>query len=242
MRSKQAGNAIVVILIAVFLFGALAAVFMRGARTGQGQLTDNQARIAAQELIDYGQKVEKAIDKLRVKGCSETGLSFANTVYRLYNNNIIYNDGHNPNAPVTGECDIFKTSGAGLVPRLFQQQTVYVNTLPLTSTGHGSAEFRTARVPGVGDPAKDELLFTIPVVQTDVCAAINKILGVANHASGRPPVAQWSSSAYSSPFFPGTMTIVDDEGAISGKTAFCSRYSTGADVWNNSFFQVLIIR
>ena len=50
-KNSQAGNAIIYILIAIALFAALAYVFMRGARTGQGNLTMNQAKLGAQEIV-----------------------------------------------------------------------------------------------------------------------------------------------------------------------------------------------
>ena len=106
--NTRSGNAIVIILIAVFLFGALATVFMRGARTGQGQLTQHQANFKEMDLLDYAKSMERSVQKLLKKGCSENELDFG--VAQLPDCEV------NDDAPVDKSCSIFSANGGGLTP------------------------------------------------------------------------------------------------------------------------------
>ena len=107
MHNPRSGNVVIFVLIAVMLFAALAYTFMRGSREGTGNLSAQQAKIQSSEMINYAQSVERAIDKLRSKGCSETQLSFdydipATTGYE------------NPNSPGDYSCHIFHPNGGGI--------------------------------------------------------------------------------------------------------------------------------
>lgn len=102
MRSKQAGNAILIILIAVFLFGALAAAFMRGSRTGQTNLTAGQTRLLAQELLSYAQTLERASIKLIQRGCAPSQLSYVG---------LSGDCNTNPVAPTDNSCDVLHSNG-----------------------------------------------------------------------------------------------------------------------------------
>lgn len=105
--SRQGGNAIIMVLIAVVLFGALAYTFMRGAKSGTGNLSAQQTRIAAQEIINYAGKIERAVNKVRQRGCSEEQISFENS---------LDSDHANASAPSDDTCNIFESAGAGAAP------------------------------------------------------------------------------------------------------------------------------
>src|SRR5690606_26138536 len=66
------------ILIAVALIAALSVLVSRGGQVNSGLITDQQAKIAAQEIIAYGNTVAGAVQKLRLRGVHETGISFEN--------------------------------------------------------------------------------------------------------------------------------------------------------------------
>lgn len=114
MASKQSGNAIILILIAIFLFGALAAAFTRGMRAGQGSLSANQARLKAVEIADYFSTVDRAIQKLRRRGCAELSIDFTSSADNGYYQAI----NAAPTAPPDFSCHIFHANGAGLTPSI----------------------------------------------------------------------------------------------------------------------------
>lgn len=176
MKDHQAGNAIVIILIAVFLFGALAAVFMRGAKTGQGNLTAQQARLAAQELLDFYNTVEKAANKLRSQRCSENDINFANS--NDAGTFIGYNQ--SPTAPADKSCDIFDVSGAGLNMSMewerYQLARAQIPTTPDDNYGQTFFRIGIANIVGIGTSASD-LMFQLNYVNPKICDAYNKILG-----------------------------------------------------------------
>ena len=175
--NSRSGNAIVVILIAVFLFGALAAVFMRGARTGQGNLTANQAKLAAQEIATYLSAVDKAINKLRSRGCSENDISFLVPGFTNPPGYDYITANGSPTAPVDKSCHIFEANGGGLaeIPDIEKYQ---VPTSQLSaSTWHvGNILYKFAIIAsGVGTASAD-LGIHINFVRPEICTAYNKFI------------------------------------------------------------------
>lgn len=176
MRSSQAGNAIVIILIAVFLFGALAAVFMRGAKTGQGNLTTQQAKLAAQEILDFYNSLERAANKLRSKGCSENDISFANPndagAFITYN--------HPSTAPSDNSCHIFDPAGANLLMGMdwekYQISRDQIPTVPEDNYGQSYMRIGIAGIIGVGTDAGTDLMFQLNYVNPKICDEYNKLL------------------------------------------------------------------
>ena len=106
IRNTQAGNVFVFILAGIFLFGALIFTFTRGASKGTTSLSKHQARVAAQEILNYAQTLELAVSRVRRNGCSENQISFENDVVAGY---------INANAPVDNSCHIFKDNGGKMI-------------------------------------------------------------------------------------------------------------------------------
>jgi hypothetical protein len=241
-KKSQSGNAVIIVLVAIALFAALAYTFTRGAQTGQGNISAGQARIGAQEILSYSSLIERRIANLLSKGCSEQMLSFANTLYRLQNNTLIFAAGHNANAPSDFSCDLFATNGGNIQPVIFEP---YVNrsiTLTPTMIRHGHVNFVMSRAAGVGNAAQAELLLAIPYVPQNLCLEINKQLGVPATAGGLPPTANaFGFTTYSNGTFVNTDTIPDTDSLLSGRLAYCVRQTASATN-DNIFFQVIHAR
>jgi len=103
--NKQRGNVFILIMLGVFLFGALMYSFTKSGNQGAGNLTKQQAKIAAQEILNYVRLVEGAVDRVRRNGCSESEISFENSVVSAY---------LNPNSPTNKSCHIFDDEGGKL--------------------------------------------------------------------------------------------------------------------------------
>lgn len=221
MKSHQAGNAIVLILIAVFLFGALAAAFMRGGKTGQDSLSVGQAKLAAQEIMDYARSLTIAIDKLRRRGCSESQLNFASNGDPYHGNN---------DAPGTKECDIFQPEGGGITPLEFK----HAWSLSSTNMHSGRDVYRpyytsADAIQDVGTTCTAlscmELNFNLWYITKPLCEALNNVAG-NNYAT--IPSGYLNGCAFWGDFAcGGSEVIAFNSPELRGKRAVCYEDSSG---------------
>ena len=110
--NPQSGSAFLYIIIAIALLAALSVAVSRGNRGSTSTMSDQQAKLAAQEIIDYGNTVAAAVQKLRLRGCTDTQISFENSAIA----------GHvNPNAPADESCHILSPSGGNIGIHEFDQ-------------------------------------------------------------------------------------------------------------------------
>lgn len=100
--SSQRGSAIIMLFIAVALFGALAYAFMQGSRTGLGWVEKEKSNAAATKIQDCSNTVNMATKRLAARGCGNLvsmNLDGTNT---------------NPGAPTDGSCSVFHVNGGGV--------------------------------------------------------------------------------------------------------------------------------
>lgn len=161
IRNTQAGNVFVFILAGIFLFGALIFTFTRGASKGTTSLSKHQARVAAQEILNYAQSMEQAVNRVRRNGCSENQINF--------DNSILSPDYNNTNAPSDGSCDIFGQNG-GKITLPSYSSDVYFNVPTNYYLFSGGV-----RVLGVETNELDLIMFSIMKSQ-EVCNQVNKFL------------------------------------------------------------------
>lgn len=102
----QNGNAFLFILIGIVLFAALSFTVARGLRTQTASsISEKDASLAAAEILDYAQRIQRAVDRVRRRGCSENEISFENEVVAGY---------ENANAPNDNSCHIFHPNGGSV--------------------------------------------------------------------------------------------------------------------------------
>ncbi len=175
--SSRSGNAIIFVLVGVALFGALAYTFMRGAKSGSGNLTAQQARMAAQELADFFSTLDRAIQKLRLKGCSENDISFASS-----NDTGAYvTDNDSTTAPPDKSCHVFDPNGGGMTLDLdLEKYQVPVNQINASfQYQYGQILFRRllSSVVGIGTSSNDYMVH-FNFIQPEICNAYNALVGV----------------------------------------------------------------
>lgn len=234
---RQSGSVIILILVAVALFAALSYTMMRGGAGSQGTLTDSQARLAAMEIIAYGDAMEKAVQKLRSRGCSETQFDFSNTVWTsATTGNPLYSPGHNSRAPSDGSCAVFGAAG-DIEAQLAPKDALRKNVI---STGTAVGAMRAIRtpMPEMGSSQEDLALF-IPFINVETCLKINSILGVEN-IDDTPPLHSYASAVYNGTFGSST-SFTDMDSKLTGHNAFCTRDHL-ADPPEQRFFKTLIER
>lgn len=216
---SERGAVFIYILMAVALFAALSYAVSRGNRGGSSALTDEQAKLAAQEIIEYGNTVANAVQKLRLRGCSDTEISFEH-------NGAFVNGG----APGDNSCHVFNLNGGGLVPNL---DHLYFD---------GSVE-----IDGIGqtnnDATSTELLFITRLISTDannlgygsdtalrICSFINEQL----HGNDSVP----TEGLIATTPFTGTYSFASTATEFANRNAACVEEDTNI----LSYYQVLVSR
>ena len=188
MRSSERGNAVIFILLAVALFAGLAYTFMRGAKSGQGNLTAGQAKLAAQDIINYSLTLERGVDKLMQRGCSQDELSFENAQKTGFY-------WENSTAPADKSCHIYDAAGAGLTDGEFNTGTGTKNRWTF------SVHVRTDDFYGLTAYLQD--------LSDEVCNAINRQLDQGWDVIPDYPVGGCCNMAYS----PDNGFVFDADGA-----------------------------
>lgn len=234
------GGAGFYIILAIVLFAALTYAVSQGSRFGTTTLTNDQAKLAAQEIIEYGSAMANTVQKLRLRGCTDIQVDFSGGGSKKGNGGLF--PYANTNAPGDGSCNVFSANGGKLNPPTITVGSIDPS-LPNQSWMHSQSFFVSAsRVAGVGDDATTDLLFWFGRLDKDVCYEINKILGINLSAGGVTTADAFSCSSLS---FDGTYPVCadpigDSNTALFGKTAFCNQ-AQGSE-YHYIFHQVLIAR
>jgi len=221
--SSQRGNVLFYILLAIALLAGLTFAVQQGSRSSATALTADQARIAASSIIDYANTVSASVSKLKLRGCTETQISFANSL-----TGATYT---NPSAPTDKSCHVFDVVGA------------QINWTDAGTFSAGAVELTGGcNVASVGTTAS-ELLLVVEDIDVQTCTFINEKLGVP--MSSGAPITLPAACTYA-PFvgaYPaaGTVTVT----GTLGRMAACVK-GTGAsdDFFQNTyhFYQVLLAR
>lgn len=221
--NRQSGSVFVYILLAIALLAALSYAVSRGSRGGTSTLTDQQAKLAAQEIIDYGNSVAAAVQKLRLRGCSDTEVSFENNV-----STVNYT---NPSAPSDKSCHIFDMNGGQL--NNYVDKKWFIGTIPEWRFNNQSHIFRVGSDCATGSCA--DLAILIQSLDKSTCIEVNKILNIIS--SSIPFDSDLDFDPFRGIYKAGS--VIGDEPTsdpIKGKSSAC--ISTGT----NFFYQVLIAR
>jgi len=166
--SSQSGNIFVFILVGIFLFGALIYTFTRTSETGSSNFSKQEAKIAAQEILNYSRIVEDAVDRLRRNGCSESEISFSNTLTLFY---------YNPNSPLDESCHVFAANG-GNIQVLEARKNWLENSLSHIATFGDYVYTSYIRVENIGTD-NTELIIYIPYIEKIVCESINDLMDIS---------------------------------------------------------------
>lgn len=240
-RRSERGNVFFIILIGIALFAALAFTLSRGTQSqSTGKLSAHQAKIIAQEMMDYGQRVQRGVQRLLSRGCSENDISFEGAPAQ---NGAAYI--HTPVA--SDSCKVFHPDGGGLTPLDFSQDGRLITLQGLTWP-YRYPFFIANGIAGVGEEARSEMLLVQVFKNIQVCIEINNLAGIAN--PGDVPPRDTTQPLGGTDFrgtFPDTTatnqyhTTSGDE--IEGKTAGCyvSNQTNGPED-SYYFYYVLLAR
>ncbi|NCT40275.1 MAG: hypothetical protein GW778_01240 [Alphaproteobacteria bacterium] len=231
-QQSESGNVFVFILLGVVLFAALSLTVARGFRsTTTSSMSDRKADLAASEILDYAQRMERTVDKLRRKGCSENDISFEY-------------EGTNAYTFATQEkCKVFSPDGGNLEPWKVRDELggtkVYSSFRPFRI--NGSWKTRNAGTQNA------ELFLIIGMINKKVCESINNKLGIKRPDGELPK----KGGSHIHPVFTGSFSYPSpshyswehDETVLEGASSGCVNYedrdpSNGLQL----FYHALIIR
>ncbi len=217
---SQSGSAFFIILIAIFMFAALSYALMQGSRTSAANLTAEQARLAAQEILSYADTVSKTVHKLRLSGCSETQINFVTPDTAAWMTN--------PLAPSDKSCDVFDMAG-GKVNYEYIPEAARKLTDPTAKYWWFNSELR---VQGIGT-TNTELVLWATDLKYEVCVALNKIL---MDKLPWPEVTATNTTGFVGTYVPLANGFGDDPGSpYNGKAAGCM----GDTSWSAMYYTVI---
>ena len=213
-RQSERGNVFLFILLGIVLFAALSFTMSRGFRSeGTSKVSQREAELAASEILDYTQKLQRAYDRLRRQGCSENDISFESSVKPAYA------------FTTTDNCKIFHPDGGNM--DVFPDAD-YLNTSKVYIAYERYRVGGTFGVDNAGEDSRSELIFYMGMANSDICRAINKKLGTLD-ANGDNPSR---GGSHIHPGFTGTFTdppagwqfISNGVPALQNKKSGCFTY------------------
>ncbi len=246
MKNNERGNVIIFILVAVFLFGMLGYTFARTGRDGQSSISIQQAKLAAQEILNYARLVEGAVNRVRRNGCSEGEISFLED----WNDDGVINNGHpgdqaNTTSPADRPCRVFDENGGKLA---FMRNYSFFDDGDLQ---HGQRLTGIYGVSGFGIEDKADLLYGFRMRPTsknlEICNAINKALRLPENIIDSVHAQNfyyfsWTGT-YRETVTPGPGIIGDNNTgvALKNKPSGCFN-ATGYDGGGYVFYHMIIPR
>lgn len=215
-QNTQSGAVFYYILLAVALIAALTYFVSRDNRASVGILSNDQARIAANEIIDYGNTVAQTVQKLKLRGCSDTEISFENNIETGYANGS------------DTRCQVFNLSGGA------------INYTEPNDAWGGANEWRfTGRHPVQDVNTSDaDLLVMLSNINQSICFDINKRFNIPLILDDAPEDSGVDADKFDG-IYTNSTTLSDEAPALSSQTEVCFRDS---DDNIYVYYKVLIAR
>lgn len=241
MTSNENGNVLFLILIAVALFAALSYTVSHSGRN-QNPMNRESAKLNATQVLTFANRVKTAVDRLRISGCQENQLDFGNTIWTSVDETTdLVPVGHNPNAPASGECNIFHYNGLSEPVVMFPKASVHPSRLPASASMPGSGVVLTGGVSGIGIEDRPELFLQTNILTEDTCKAINRMLGDKTEFIPEGNISNVSSFSGS---FASSIPVAFGTGTTSsvyGKREFCYKSTSSGWLSEGVYFFVKVI-
>ena len=250
-RSGEAGNVFVLILLGIVLFVALSLSISRGMRSDTtNNLSKQEAALAASDILAYAQKVERAVNRLRRNGVSESDIDFQTDysgtgIYLLEDGN--YNCWNN-NANCTSDaCKVFHPDGCNISPTRFENLAQLPSGYPAAWTKPGHITIRQISIQGIGTSAPD-LALNISSLNPLVCNEINRKMGISTDFTTTSTTVEPTATSRPEPFggcggggiFNTTNILGDEDTRFEGATAFCAPIESVAGTLH--FYYIILVR
>ncbi|NQZ13470.1 MAG: hypothetical protein HRT94_01430 [Alphaproteobacteria bacterium] len=163
-KNTQNGSVFFYILLAIGLIAALSYVVAQNNRPSTSMLTGEQARIATNEIIEYGNTFATAVQKLKLRGCSDTEISFENNIETGYTNG------------TNTTCQVFHIDGGNIN-----------YTVPSSNWGNASEWRFTGRHPvNFVNSFDADLIVILSDISKNICLELNQRVSVNNVGDDAP--------------------------------------------------------
>lgn len=226
-RKSESGNAFLFILVGIVLFAAISFVMSRGFRSeGTSKVSQRQAELAAADIMNYIQRVERGISRIRSNSISENDISLE------YDGAFVNTNCDAAGDPEFPGCQVFNPQGGRVS-----------ETPPPSDANDGTSWHFTGHtcIADIGNGAtgcdsdttsNEELLIVLRNLDQNVCEALNSKLNI----SGIPADSGggFSATAFTGTFADGTELI------IAGGPYKASCYDAGSSTYH--FYSVLMER
>lgn len=217
-RANEAGNAFLFILLGVVLFASLSFVMSRGFGTeGTSKISDRRAELAASDIMTYAQRIQRAVNRMRRDGISESDISLE------FDGNFVNVDCDEDTDRNFPACQVFHSQGGNVSeqapPEGINDGEIWHFT---GSTCIGDCN--------AGSTADEELLLVLENLEDNVCQFINRKLEI----DGIPT----ATGTFSTTDFTGNFSN-NTEIAITGGPFDAVCYSDDTD---NHLYYILIER
>jgi len=158
-RHAERGNVFMFILLGVVLFAALSFTVARGFRSDTtSSMSEREAELAASEILDYAQRMQRAVSRVLRNGVSENQISFENSQSPVtYPNSNCTND----------QCLIFHPDGGGMK---WQEPPEGASDFSWNITANH-------KIPGYGGTGHAGLVLHLPEIDERLCETLNRRLG-----------------------------------------------------------------
>jgi hypothetical protein len=221
MKNPQRGSVLFYILIAVALIAALTYAVNNSSRNNVSTINEQQLSLASQAILEQGQKMADAVQKLTLRGIRAEDISFENPVVEEYQNARC----------ADAYCRVFNPNGGGLnwlqAPASANdgESWLYTGTLPIEDNGTSSHNDLTMILPGVSEA---------------LCRRINVSLGISENETDPVPETESSSLSADKYSTAHPMTSSGDmisSPEVSGRPAACVRIdNTSGDLDSGTDF------
>lgn len=235
-RAIQSGNVLFFILLAVALFGALSYAVTQGFRSGNADLSKDQAKLLATEILTYAKAVDNEVQRKLARGVSENNLCFDIDDYPGGSTRYEYAACADSNNRIFSA----SSSSGGVAYKA-------ANTEALDSSFSANSAFDEWAAQGgyaytdIGTSAVD-LGFVKNFIKKDVCMAINNAVGIVNPSDNPPVDGNDGGSVYFKGVYGSGVanTIGDDGTGLAGQMSFCRDTNNPAGPYQ--FTHILIAR
>lgn len=244
LSRHEAGSAFFLILISISLFAALSYAIMRDRNGDTSIASAGQTKLISEEIISFGNEVAAAVQKLKLKGCTNEQISFrSNNGMSRRSGGTVYDYMLTPN-PADFSCDVFHINGGGVNARIFPQGTIPKTMVAAAYMDAQSFIITATRVKGMGDDSVvsgTDLLLWIGRLTESQCKSINDVLGVPN-PNGQPPIDTFDCQGQAfDGTYPSCGDPIGENPALTGKMAFCNQAIANEPIVY-IYHQVLLIR
>lgn len=229
MKRGENGNVFFYIFLCIGLLAALTFAIAQGGRGGTGKLSEDRQRLAATEIISFGDTVAKAVTQLRLRGTAVTQLSFAVTFLSA---------GYGtPGAAPANE--IFNPAGGAAVYRPVPAEAADSAQDYQFLAGNEVENIGTT----CGAKTCHDLLIAAPGLREEVCMKINDLLGITNPGGVPPQDTDIDETTLfapgADPFAASGETLGDEDAALDGKSEGCFA-ETGETPDEYVYYKVLL--